>query len=294
MNMRRETGKDFLITILIYGFGALAMLVALYPLYFVVIASISSPVAVESGKVYLLPVDISLEGYKRVFEDYRLWLGYRNTIFYTFFGTLSSLAFTLPAAYALSRKDFRARKPLMFFMTFTMFFNGGLIPTYLLVKDIGLYNTPWVLILPFCLNVYNLIITRTFFSRSIPNSLLEAAKIDGCSNLRFFFTMVLPLSKAIIAVITLYYAVAQWNEYFKALIYIRDQELTTLQLVLRSILLEGETLGNSGGESAIQAKRIAGLMKYSIIVLASLPVIIIYPFMQKYFVQGVMIGALKE
>lgn len=292
--MRNQTRKDGVITAIIYGFAVIALVLALYPLYFVVIASISSPIAVEAGKVYMLPVDISFEGYKRVFEDSRLWLGYRNTIIYTVGGTLCSLAFTLPAAYALSRKDFKAGKWIMFFFTFTMFFNGGLIPTYLLIKNIGLYNNPWVMILPFCINVYNLIITRTFFTRSIPQSLLEAAKIDGCSTFRFFFTMVLPLSKAIIAVIMLYYAVAQWNEYFKALIYLRDSELSTLQLVLRAILLEGETVANSGGESAIQAKRIAGLMKYAIIVLASLPVIAIYPFIQKYFVQGVMLGSIKE
>ncbi|WP_105614751.1 carbohydrate ABC transporter permease [Vallitalea okinawensis] len=292
MNMKSR--KDTVVTVVIYVIAAVALILSLYPLYFVIIASISSPVAVEAGQVYLFPVDLSWEGYIRVFQDSRLWIGYRNTIFYTIAGTSCSLLFTLPAAYALSRKDFKAGKIFMFFMTFTMFFNGGLIPTYLLIKNIGLYNTPWVMILPFCLNIYNLIITRTFFTRSIPSSLLEAAKIDGCGNFRFFISIVLPLSKAIIAVITLYYAVAQWNEYFKALIYIRDEELNTLQLVLRSILLEGETLSNSGGESAIQAKRIAGLMKYSIIVLASLPVIIIYPFMQKYFVQGVMIGAIKE
>lgn len=292
--MHRETKKDRIFTIVIYIFGVIALICALYPLYFVTIASISSPVAVQTGKVYLYPVDISFEGYIRVFQDSRIWIGYRNTIVYTFLGTLCSLLFTLPAAYALSRKDFKAKRIIMFIFTFTMFFGGGLIPTYLLIKELNLYNTVWVMILPFCLSVYNLIITKTFFSRNVPQSLLDAARVDGCSDIRFFISIVLPLSKAIIAVITLYYAVGQWNEYFRAFIYLRDENLKTLQVVLRSILLQGELNANTGGQDAIEAKRIAGLMKYSIIILASIPVIMIYPFMQKYFIQGVMIGALKE
>lgn len=291
---RRELKlSDKITTFIIYALGTLALVLALYPIYFVIIASISSPDAVENGMVYLIPKYITFRGYEKVFQDPRIWSGYANTIFYTVAGTIISLLVTLPAAYALSRKDFRARRIIMILFTVTMFFGGGLIPTYLLIQQFGLYNTRWVLLIPFCLNVYNLIIGRTFFERSIPSSLFEAAKIDGCSDLKFFIKIVLPLSKAIIAVIMLYYAVAQWNEYFKALIYLRDEELQPLQMVLRSILIQNQSFDGSASEGVAEAQNLFDLIKYSVIVVSTIPIIAVYPFIQKYFTKGVMIGAVK-
>lgn len=288
-----KTKSDRYADIILYGLATVALLLALYPIYFVIIASISSPDMVEGGLVYLIPKGLTVKGYEKVFADSRIWAGYRNTIFYTFAGTFISLMFTLPAAYALSRKDFKARKYFMLLFTITMFFNGGLIPTYLLVKSMNLYNTIWVMLVPFALNVYNLIIARTYFERSIPESLLDAAQIDGCSDFYFFIRIVLPLSKAIIAVIALYYAVAQWNEYFKALVYLRDEKLHTLQIVLRSILLQNQAFEDSAAEGAADMQNLYDLIKYATIVVSTIPIISLYPFLQKYFTKGVMIGAIK-
>ncbi|MCH4887616.1 carbohydrate ABC transporter permease [Acidaminobacter sp. JC074] len=284
---------DKFTTVVIYLLAGIAAIMALYPIYFVVIASISSPDAVENGLVYLWPKYITFEGYEKVFQDARIWMGYRNTIFYTLAGTAISLLVTLPAAFVLSRKDFKARNTIMMMFVFTMFFGGGLIPTYLLIKDLNLYNTIWVMILPFSLNVYNLIIARSFFESSIPESLGEAAKIDGCSDIRFFISIILPLSKAIIAVILLYYAVAQWNEYFKALIYLRDENLQTLQIVLRSILIQNQSFDGSAAEGFAETQNLFDLIKYAVIVVSTIPIIMVYPFVQKYFTKGVMIGAVK-
>ncbi|WP_105616833.1 carbohydrate ABC transporter permease [Vallitalea okinawensis] len=290
---RRRTNSDRVFNIIMYALATIALIISLYPIYFVVIASISSPDAVANGQVWLLPQDITFEGYIKVLEDSRIWTGYRNTIFYTTLGTTISLLFTLPAAYALSRKDFKFRKIVMMFMTFTMFFSGGLIPTYLLIQNLNLYNTIWVMVIPFCVNVYNLIIARTFFARSIPDELLDAAQIDGCSDFYFFVKIVLPLSKAIIAVIGLYYAVAQWNEFFKALVYLRDQELNPLQIVLRDILIANQAFEESAAEGAAEVMDLFELIKYSVIIVSTIPIIVIYPLIQKYFTKGVMIGAIK-
>ena len=284
--------SDILIDILVYTVIFLAVVVAAYPVYFVCIASISNPMAVSRGEILLWPKEINFMGYEKVFEDARVWIGYRNTLFYTFSGTLLSLLFTIPAAYALSRKETPFRQPLMFFFTFTMFFSGGLIPTYFLMQNLHLVNTIWVMIVPFSVSVYNLIVTRTFFQTSIPEELFEAARIDGCSYTRFLFQIVLPLSKAIIAVIGLYYAVGYWNEYMRALIYVQNKDLVPLQLVLRSILVENQAVEASslGSESR---RLLADLLKYALIVVSTLPMIILYPLLQKYFEKGVMIGSIK-
>ena len=276
-----------------YALVSLAFLLALYPIYFVIIASISSPDAVENGAVYLLPKSLTFRGYEKVLEDSRIWIGYRNTIFYTIAGTAVSLFVTLPAAYVLSRKDFKSRNVLMMFFVITMFINGGLIPTYLLIQKTNFYDNPLVMIIPFCLNVYNLIITRTFFQRSIPSELHDAGRIDGCSDFRFFGQIVLPLSKAVIAVIALYYAVSQWNQFFRALVYLRSSEYHPLQIVLRSILLQNQAFEDSAAEGAADAQNLFDLIKYAVIVVSSVPIICVYPFLQKYFTQGVMIGAVK-
>jgi putative aldouronate transport system permease protein len=270
------------------------LLIMAYPLYFVIIASFSDPSAVNGGKVWLWPVDINLEGYKRVLEDARVYRGYRNTILYTLLGTGFSLLFTLPAAYALSRKDLPGRNILMLYFVFTMFFSGGLIPTYLTVNNFKLIDTIWVLVIPFSVSAFNLIIARTFFASTIPQELLEAALMDGCSNTRFFVSVVIPLSKAIIAVIGLYCAVGQWNQFFTSLVYTRDRNLMPLQMVLREILLMNSIneTSSSGTDMYLRA-RIADMMKYSLIIIATAPVMCFYPFIQKYFAKGVMIGAVK-
>lgn len=270
--------------------GVLILFICIYPVWFVIIASFSEPQQVTSGKVWFLPSLFTTDGYKEILNETRIWIGYRNTIAYTVTGTLLSLAVTLPCAYALSRKDFRIRNPLMVFFIITMYFNGGLIPTYILITNyLHMNNTFWVMVIPFCLNVYNMIVCRTYFSSTIPDELLDAAIIDGCSNFRFFMSVVLPLSKAIISVVMLYYIIGKWNEYFTALIYINDANLTTLQLVLRDILIRAET-PTYVSDAAIRKEM---LIKYTSIVVASVPVLILYPFLQKYFEKGVMIGSIK-
>ena len=268
------------------------MAIILYPLYFIVIASVSDPNYVSTGQVLFVPKGFTLAGYERIFRDERIWMGYRNTLFYSIVGTAINLVVTLPCSYALSRKDFAARKPLMMFFVVTMFVNGGLIPTYLTISDLGMENTIWAVLIPFSFNVYNAIIARTFFESTIPNEMLEAARIDGCSNTRFFCQIVLPLSRAVIMVILLYYLVARWNDYFNALIYLRDNELYPLQLHLRSILLGNQALEQASTGIDAQA-RVANLIKYGVVIVSSLPLLILYPFVQKFFTKGVMVGAVK-
>ena len=274
---------------------AIFVIIVVYPLYFVVLASVSDPLLVSKGQVLLWPKEMSLFGFQKVFEDTRIWIGLRNTVIYTVLGTIINMAATLPAAYALSRKDMRGRKTVMMFFVFTMFFNGGLVPTYLLMQKLHLVNTIWVFILPFAVNVYNLIIARTFFENSIPTELYESAALDGCSDFKFFVSMVMPLSKAVVSVIMLYYMVAHWNDFFTGLIYIRDQKLNPLQLVLREILIANNVFaaGGTGGSLSSYDQMYADTVKYAIIIISSLPMLIIYPFIQKYFEKGVMIGAIK-
>lgn len=242
--------------------------------------------------MWLYPVKPTFLGYEKIFEDSRIWIGYRNTIFYTAAGTLFSLFGTLLAAYALSRRELPWKGPIMFFFIFTMFFNGGLVPTYFVIKSLGMLDTPWVMIIPFAVNIYNMIITRTFFQTSIPEELFDAAKIDGCNYTRFFITIVLPLSKAIISVMALYYAVGYWNEYFRALIYIKKKELIPLQLVLRDILISNQAFEQSTLDNSAK-QRLADILKYALIIVSTLPVMMVYPFIQKYFTKGVMIGSIK-
>jgi putative aldouronate transport system permease protein len=290
---KRQSPGDRLFDLVVIVLSLLLLLIIAYPLWFVIIASVSDPYMMALGKVWVWPVNITLVGYERTFADSRIWLGYRNTILYTVLGTGFSLLFTLPAAYALSRKDLLGRGFFMMFFVFTMFFGGGLIPTYLTVNSFRLTNTIWVLLIPFSVSVYNLIISRTFFASNIPPELLEAAKLDGCSNTRFFVSVVLPLSKAIIAVIALYCAVGQWNQFFHSLIYVRNQNLMPLQMALRNILLQNQSWQESVTDNANEFQMAAEVMKYSVIIVATLPVMCLYPFIQKYFAKGVMIGSVK-
>ncbi|WFB55757.1 carbohydrate ABC transporter permease [Paenibacillus sp. BR1-192] len=275
-----------------YGFLALLLIVILYPLYFIVIASVSDPISVGGGKVWLFPVDFTLEGYQKILENQAIWVGYKNTILYMAVGTAVNVAITVTGAYPLSRKDMYGRNLFMFLITFTMFFSGGLIPTYLLVKSLGLMNSMWALIIPGAVSVWNLIITRTFFQHNIPEELREAADMDGCSDFRFFLQVALPLSKAILAVLVLFYGVGHWNSFFSALIYLRDEAQYPLQLVLRNILIQNEVQELMNLELGA-GSNLSESIKYGVIIVASIPVLILYPMVQKYFVKGVMIGSLK-
>lgn len=296
MALKSMDGKELLFRMALFVVCALIFLVIAYPLYFIVIASFSDSTLVATGKVLLFPKGLSLFGYKEIFQDSRIWTGYRNTVFYTLFGTLVNMVFTMPAAYVLSRREFKARRVIMFLFVVTMFFNGGLIPTYLLMKDLHITNTIWVFIVPFCVNVFYLIIARTFFESSLPPELYEAAMMDGCSHFKYFVKVALPLSKAMISVIALYYLVGHWNDFFTALVYIRDNNLQPLQIVLRDILLSNQAFQNgagTGGAAGGYAQRYADQIKYGVIIVSSLPILVLYPFLQKYFEKGVMIGSVK-
>lgn len=267
--------------------------IVVYPLYFIIIASISNADAVLGGKVFLYPVDITLIGYRKIIERTDVWTGYGNTILYTVLSTLISLAVTIPAGWALSRKNLPCRRFFMIFFIITMFFGGGLIPFYNVVSGLGLLNSIWAIILPGALSAWNLFMTKTFFETGISDSMIEAAEIDGAGHTITFFAIVLPLSKAIIAVMALYYAVGQWNSYFNAMIFLRDSKMYPLQLVLREILIASETSTGGSGETILEQYRLANQLKYVSVIVSSVPVIALYPFVQKYFAQGVMIGSLK-
>ena len=290
----RVSPADRIFDILNYVFLTLCLLIVAYPLYFIVIASVSDPTAVYAGKVILWPARFTLEGYQRILDYESFFTGYRNTVIYTVVGTIVNVLITIPGAYALSRKDLVGRNIFMMGVTFTMIFSGGLIPTYLLVISLNLYNTMWALILPVAVSAWNLIVARTFFQQTIPDELLEAATLDGAGNTQFFLRVVLPLSKSIIAVMVLFYAVNHWNSYFNALIYLKSAEKYPLQLVLRNILFEN-SLGDMVEDASTLAlqQRLGDLIKYGIIIASSLPLLILYPFLQRFFIQGVMIGAVK-
>ena len=291
--MVTNSGSDKVFNIIVNIILAFFALIILLPLIHVLSSSFSSPEAVYRGEVFLLPKDFSLKCYELVLKRSDIWVGYRNTIFYTIAGTLISLAVQMMAGYALSRKDLRFRTLINLIFIFTMFVSGGMIPTYLVVKGLGMLNTMWAVILPGCVSAYNIIIVRTFVNSSVPFELQEAAMIDGCGNLRLFFSVVFPLCTPIVAVMTLYSIVGYWNSYFNALIYITDSDKYTLQLVLQNILMQNET-GTSGGSlSGGEQALLSEALKYSTIVVSSLPVLIMYPFFEKYFEKGMIVGSLK-
>jgi len=293
-NAIKESFSDKVFLGIVYVFLILVVLIVLYPLIYIVSSSLSSPLAVSSGKVWLWPVDFSLKGYKAIFNNSQVLVGYGNSLFYTFFGTIISVTLTVLLAYPISRKSFYGRNFLMFFMMFTMLFSGGLIPEYLVVKNLHMLDTRWSIIIPKAIAVWQVIIAVTFFRTSIPEEIVEASEMDGCSDLRFLWSVVLPLSKPIIAVLVLMYAIFQWNSYFDAMLYLKSEGLFPLQVVLRNILiLNTNTSATIDAQKLMDMKQLADLMKYSLIVVASLPVLIIYPFVQRHFMKGVLIGSVK-
>lgn len=301
MNMRKMKKakmltSDGMFDIFNYTFLAILLVIVAYPLYYVLIASISDPYEVYAGKTFLLPSKVTFEGYARVFKEKSIATGYINSIYYTVLGTVVSVALIITTGYCVSKKTLPFRKSIMMFYVFTMYFNGGLIPTYLVVAKMGLLNSVWSLILPGGVAVFNVIVCRTFFESSIPEELYEAASIDGSSNLRTFFRIALPLSKPILAVMVIFTMVAYWNDWFTALIYMSEKSKYPLQLALRQILIQSQAtatmMGNMDGGYA-EANKITELIKFSSIVVGAVPMLIAYPFVQKYFEKGFMAGAVK-
>ncbi len=293
--MKMKTKTDIIVDIILVIIMVIIGIICIYPIWYVIIASISDPTSIASGKVLFLPNKITFDGYKKLFDYPEIWRGYINTFFYLFAGTFASLAVTLPAAYALSRKQLKGRRTLNFLFTISMYFSGGLIPSYLINSFIGWNDTIWVMIIPTALNVYNMIIARSAFE-SLPSALYESAQLDGASEFRFFFQFAIPLAKATIAVIFLFEGISWWNQYMRFVIYIDNPNLQSLQVIIHQIT---DSISSSLGESAsaglvAETQRQLEIMKYSVVVAASLPIIILYPFVQKYFNQGVMVGAVKE
>ena len=294
-NKIREPLSDKALLIFIYVVLLAVLIAVLYPLIYIVSSSFSSPQAVVAGRVWLFPVEFSLKGYTAVLQNPRIWTGYGNSIFYMGIGTLISVALTIAIAYPLSKRTFYGRTFLMYLLIATMIFSGGLIPYYLVVKNLGLIDTRWALLLPQAIAVWQVFIARTFFQETIPEELNEAAEMDGCSDLRFLRSIALPLSKPIIAVLVLMYAVTAWNAYFDALIFLKSADLYPLQLILREILIQNSVDNSMMVDVRTMEARqgMKDLLKFSLIVVSSLPVLILYPFVQKHFVKGVMIGSLK-
>ncbi|OME74127.1 sugar ABC transporter permease [Paenibacillus sp. FSL A5-0031] len=287
--------SDKIFNIFNFVFMSMIAIAILYPLYFVFLASFMDPDQVNKGGLLIFPKSFYLDGFKKIFEYKPLWDGYLNSIMYTLIGTFINLAVTIPCAYALSRKGLAGKGPIMMLFAFTMFFSGGLIPTYLLISNLGMLDTIWAITLPVAASVWNIIITRTYFQSNIPDELLEASVMDGCSDFRFFFSIALPLSKVIIAVMALFYGIGHWNSFFEPLLYLSSTEKFPLQVILRNLLIMNE----AGSRMVIDPmslaakQRIAEQLKYGVIVVACLPLLIVYPFVQKYFTQGVMIGSIK-
>ena len=274
---------------------SLVLLMIVYPIWFVLVASFSDPTYVNLGQTLLLPKGFSLEGYKKIMDFPEVLTGFKNTVIYTFVGTCINLFVLLPAAFALSRPELVGRRPLTIMFVFTMYFSGGLVPLYLQVRSLHLMNTIWALVLPTGLSVYNMVICRSFFSDNLPEALFDSAKIDGSNYTRFFFTIALPLSKAIIAVMVLFHALIHWNSYLNALYYIKDRSKYPLQLVLRNLTaqLDISQAENMDSQTMASAQKLKESVKYAIIIISSMPVLALYPFVQKYFIKGVTIGSVK-
>ncbi|SDW56137.1 carbohydrate ABC transporter permease [Paenibacillus sp. CF384] len=289
----KESSGDKVFLTVIYIILALVLVAVLYPLIYIFSSSFSSPSAVSAGRVWLWPVEFSIKGYEALFKNPQVLSGYGNSLLYTAAGTFISVMLTVMLAYPLSRSTFFGRNVIMMLITFTMLFSGGLIPTYLVVKSMGMIDTRWALIIPNAVWVWQVIIARSFFQQSIPAELVEASEIDGCSDIRFIRSVVLSLSKPIIAVLVIMYAVGQWNAYFDALIYLKTSSKYPLQLILRSIIIQNNSGSNMDAMKQVEKQQLAELLKYSLIVVATLPVLIIYPFVQRYFVQGMLVGSVK-
>ena len=295
--MIKPTMQDRVLQTVLYGVLSIALVVVIYPLFFVIIASISDPVRVNTGEVWIVPLGLTLDGYGEIFTDDQILRGYWNSVLYTVFGTLLNLVLTISAAYALSRRDMVGRNLIMGVLVFTMFFTGGLIPLFLLVRSLGLYDTFFIMILvmPNAVSVFNIVIARTFFQSNIPQELLEAASMDGCSDFRFLASVVIPISGAIIAVLMVFYAVSHWNAFFGALVFLKSESRYPLQLILRGILLSHQLADDMwvDDSDALKHQMLAESIKYGVIVVASIPVLVLYPFVQKHYVRGVMLGSIK-
>jgi putative aldouronate transport system permease protein len=292
----KPSKPDRVFDIINYSILAIVLFVLMYPLYFVVISSISDPALVNTGKITWYPRGLNFDGYEKVFSDRSLLSGYRNTFLYTGVGILVNVSITLLAGYALSRKDLRGRSLISKLMVFTMLFQGGLIPLYIVVKKLGLLDTFMAMILPTAVAVWNVIVARTYFQTTIPDELLDASRVDGCTNRRFFFSIVLPTSQALIAVQVLFYGVFHWNSFFQALIFLYDPDRYPLQLVLREILIRqqmSQMMQTTDPRELAELEILAELIKYAAIIVSSIPILLLYPFVQRYFVSGIMIGAIK-
>lgn len=293
----KTSGKDKIYLVIIYVFLGIFTLCTIYPLLYVVSCSFSSPEALVQGRVFFLPVEFGFQGYRAVFENGQVWTGYLNTIIYTVTGTFLGTVITITGAYVLSRKEFPVRKGITALFMLTMFFGGGTIPTYLWFREMHMLNTIWAIVLPGAFNVWLAIIGRTFIQSSIPEELFDATSLDGGDYIQYFIRVVLPLSKPILAVMALNFALGQWNSYYSALLYLNDAGKYPLQIVLRNILIQNTVdLTNMSGvdvNNALHNQYLAELLKYSLIIVSSLPLLIIYPFIQKYFIKGVMIGSVK-
>lgn len=298
--MRKNTLSDESFDKINTTFVLILTLIIIYPLIFVISASISDPHSVDTGKMWLWPVDITFDGFVRIFHNKAIWSGYANTILYTAVGTAIHLFILLPGAYALSRKEVLGKTYILWFVLITMLFDGGLIPTYIVVRDLGMLDTMWAIVIPGVMGAWSILVARSFFQSNIPDQLIDASKIDGASDLYLFFRIVLPLSLPIVVVMALFHAVALWNQYFNALIYLSSEEKFPLQLILREILILNETAAESAASSAGAAQsfseqlKTASLLKYAVIIISTLPLLIVYPFVQRFFVQGVLIGSIKE
>jgi len=291
----QKSKADLTFDIVNYVLLSLALIIFVYPLIYVFSASLTKPTDVITGKMWLFPTSISFEGYKRILSYAPLWRGFLNTIYVVIVGTILSLVVTVLAGYVLSRDDFKSRKFFIWVFTITMFFGGGLIPTYMLVAEtLNLRNSLMSMIIPSAVSVWNIILVKTYFSSSLPRDIFEAAQIDGCGDFRFFITIAVPLAIPIIAVITLYNVVGKWNSYFDALIYLSSEDKYPLQLVINNLLLRNDVGSISGtGTLDIEHQLMVESMKYGVIVIASLPMLIVYPMVQKYFIKGIMVGSVK-
>lgn len=290
----KESLGDRILNVIVAVVMIVFCFIIIYPLVYILSSSFSSGVAITSGRVLLWPVDFTLQGYEIVFKYKQVWTGYANTLFYTFVGTAMNMVVTILASYPLARRNLRGRKHIMLFFTITMFFAGGMVPNYMLMSSLKLIDTRWAILLPGLLSVYNMIIMRTFFENSVPYELLEAAKLDGISDFGYLTKILLPLSKPVLAVITLYYAVGHWNNYFRAKLYLNDMELMPLQYILRNIM-SATQLDPSQIEANAYMDMLGAVdvMKYALVVVATVPILVIYPFIQKYFEKGVMVGSVK-
>ncbi len=292
---RNMSAEDKIFDVVNFVFLTLIVIVVLYPVLYIIAASFSDPQAVISGEVYIFPVRPTLRGYEAVFRNKKILTGFANSFFYLIVGTILNLVMTMLCAYPLSRKEFKARNFLSLFFVFTMYFSGGLVPSYMLVNSLHLTNTRWAMIIPSAMSTYNMIICRTYMVNSIPDEMYEAAQLDGCTPWKYLIRIVTPLCKPILAVLTLYYGVAKWNDYYTAMLYIRDDALQPLTIIMREILIQNKVDMTQIGDASNLAKLqgMSELLKYSTIVVASLPVMLLYPLVQKHLVKGVMIGAVK-